>query len=242
MKVKITQAELDDIAERLVVDPEMLELLDEWWMSAGYGGDADDLRSYGPRAASYRDPLEDFEDMSRAKQREFALWLREQSQGRPVYTNPECFDGPDVSEYEGMHVQYKVGDFKFPKVSEALDFVKFSDKLGLFEDVRERVYAVYLSTDNKIIGYRLVSAGAIDASLADPKVIFGPALTLHAKSVALMHNHPSKSLTFSTQDKALAKKLISGGEMLDIALLDFVVVGDGKFLSLQEEMPGLFPG
>lgn len=240
MKVKITQAELDDITERFVVDPDMLELLDEWWISAGYGGDADDLRSHGPRAASYRDSPEDFEDLNRAQQREFALWLCEQSQRRPVYTNPEIYEGPDVSDYEGMKVQFIPGEFKFPQVRASLDFVKFAEDLGLFADVRERVYAVYLNQKNRILGYRLVGSGDVRSSIASPVIIFGPAMILHAAGFAVLHNHPSRELDPSPEDKALAKRLIAGSELLSIHMLDFVVVGGNQYFSFRDEMPDLW--
>lgn len=162
------------------------------------------------------------------------------SRGRPVYINPEIFEGPEVSDYEGMKVQFTPGDFKFPQIREALGFVKFAEVLELFNDVRERVYAIYLNQDSRILGYRLVSSGAVDATIVDMKVIFGPAVILHAASFAVLHNHPSHKLTFSPDDKELAKRLLEVSKILGIRMLDFVVVGGNSFFSLYDDMPDLF--
>lgn len=160
----------------------------------------------------------------------------------PVFTNPDIFTSPDVSDYEGMRVQYIQGNFKFPHIHEALGFVKFADTLGLFSDVRERFYTVYLNSKNRILGYRLISAGGVDATPADMKIIFGPALALHASAIAFLHNHPTGELLFSQADKDTAMRLKDNSRMLDIRFLDFVVVGGGKFFSLHDEMPELFEG
>jgi DNA repair protein RadC len=159
---------------------------------------------------------------------------------RPIYLNPEIYEGPEVSDYEGMKVQFIPGEFKFPQVREALDFVKFAEDLGLFADVRERVYAVYLNQKNRILGYRLVGAGSVSSSIADPRVIFGPAMILHAAGFAVLHNHPSRDLDPSPEDKALAKRLIAGSETLSIHMLDFVVVGGNEYFSFHDEMPDLW--
>jgi DNA repair protein RadC len=159
---------------------------------------------------------------------------------RPIYLNPEIYEGPDVSDYEGMKVQFIPGEFRFPQVHAALDFVKFAEDLGLFADVRERVYAVYLNQKNRILGYRLVGSGSAHSSIADPVVIFGPAMILHAAGFAVLHNHPSRELDPSPEDKALAKRLIAGAELLSIHLLDFVVVGGNQYFSFHDEMPDLW--
>lgn len=159
---------------------------------------------------------------------------------RPIYLNPEIYEGPDVSDYEGMKVQFIPGEFKFPQVRESLDFVKFAEDLGLFADVRERVYAAYLNQKNRILGYRLVSSGAVDSTIVDMKVIFGPAMILHAAGFAVLHNHPSRGLDPSPEDKALAKRLIAGSELLSIHMLDFVVVGGNQYFSFRDEMLDLW--
>lgn len=161
---------------------------------------------------------------------------------RSVASNPKCYEGPKISDYEGMKVQYVTGNFKFPKVDSVLDFVQFANDLAMFQDVRERVYAVYLNPKHQILGYRLVGAGTVDAALVDMKVVFGPAVTLHAASVAILHNHPSGSLHFSEADRTLAKMIYENCKLLNVRFLDFVVVGGGQFFSLSDDEPEFFQG
>tara|TARA_B100001179_G_scaffold203464_1_gene165629 strand:+ start:501 stop:710 length:210 start_codon:yes stop_codon:yes gene_type:complete len=60
---------------------------------------------------------------------------------------------------------------------------------------------------------------------------FKNALEVGATAVILVHNHPSGSLNPSQADKALTKKLIAGGESLDIKVLDHLIITQNSFVS-----------
>jgi DNA repair protein RadC len=55
-----------------------------------------------------------------------------------------------------------------------------------------------------------------------------------AAALVLVHNHPSGDPSPSTEDTALTDRLRRAGELLGIRVLDHVVVGQGRFVSLAE--------
>ena len=86
------------------------------------------------------------------------------------------------------------------------------------------------------MGRYLVSQGGMAGTGVDAKLIFASALKCKAASIILCHNHPSGALHPSLPDKTLTKKLVKGGELLDIAVLDHLILSpEGGYLSFAEE-------
>ena len=100
--------------------------------------------------------------------------------------------------------------------------------------VVETALMLALDTKNKIIGVFTISTGSLNASIIHPRDIFQRAILSNAASVILAHNHPSGDPTPSSEDIELTGKLVEAGKVMDIAILDHVIIGDGKFVSLKE--------
>ena len=100
--------------------------------------------------------------------------------------------------------------------------------------VVEMAQMLALDTKNKIIGIFVISTGSLNASIIHPRDIFQRAILSNAASVILVHNHPSGDPTPSSEDIELTNKLVQVGKMMDIPILDHVVIGEGKFVSLKE--------
>lgn len=115
----------------------------------------------------------------------------------------------------------------------------------LADDPRERFVVVYLDTRNRPIAVHDAHVGTCDSSPVHPREIFGPALSLAATSIVVAHNHPSGDPTPSANDRAVTDRLRQAGELLGIALLDHVIVGDARYYSFADEgihvMPGAAP-
>jgi DNA repair protein RadC len=115
----------------------------------------------------------------------------------------------------------------------------------LADDPRERFVVVYLDTRNRPIAVHDAHVGTCDSSPVHPREIFGPALSLAATSIVVAHNHPSGDPTPSANDRAVTDRLRQAGELLGIALLDHVVIGDARYYSFADEgfhaMPGGAP-
>ena len=101
--------------------------------------------------------------------------------------------------------------------------------------VVETAQMLALDTKNKIIGVFIISTGSLNASIIHPRDVFQRAILSNAASVILVHNHPSGDPTPSLEDMELTRKLMEAGKVLDIAVLDHVVMGENRFVSMKEK-------
>lgn len=99
---------------------------------------------------------------------------------------------------------------------------------------RERLYALFMTSNNSVIKETLLSAGTINSSLISPREVFVEALSCDAISVVLIHNHPSGNPEPSLEDIAISKRIKSLGDELGIKLLDHIIIGDMRYVSLKE--------
>ncbi|MFR7476165.1 RadC family protein [Frisingicoccus sp.] len=100
---------------------------------------------------------------------------------------------------------------------------------------QEHLMMMLLDSKNHLVGERLISKGTINASMAEPRDIFGEALRAGAFSIILIHNHPSGDTTPSTADLTVTKRIGEAGELLGIRLLDHIIVAGDKYISLKAE-------
>ena len=98
----------------------------------------------------------------------------------------------------------------------------------------EHFVVILLNTKNKVLAVTTVSVGSLNASIVHPRELFQRAILANAASVVLVHNHPSGDPTPSPEDISLTKVLVEAGRLLDIAVLDHVIIGDGRFVSFKE--------
>jgi DNA repair protein RadC len=99
---------------------------------------------------------------------------------------------------------------------------------------REQFFVLLLDGRNRLIAELRISEGTLTAALVHPREVFAPAIRLAAAALVLVHNHPSGDPTPSAEDTALTDRLRRAGELLGIRVLDHVVVGQGRFVSLAE--------
>ena len=55
-----------------------------------------------------------------------------------------------------------------------------------------------------------------------------------AAAVIIAHNHPSGDPAPSPEDVSITRKIVEAGKLLDISVLDHLVIGNGRFVSLKE--------
>jgi DNA repair protein RadC len=80
----------------------------------------------------------------------------------------------------------------------------------------------------------VISVGCLTASLVHPREVFQEAVVSRAASLVLFHNHPSGDPEPSTEDLALTRRLAAAGTLMGIEVLDHLVLGAGRFVSLRE--------
>ena len=103
---------------------------------------------------------------------------------------------------------------------------------------REYFLAILLDTRSRLIKVAEISVGSLDASVVHPREVFKEAISASAASVIFVHNHPSGDCTASDDDVKLTRRLAEAGEIVGIEVLDHIIIGGNKFLSLKRE--GLF--
>ena len=99
---------------------------------------------------------------------------------------------------------------------------------------RERFLALYLDARHRVQAVQTVSIGSLNASLVHPREVFKPAVAMSAAAVIVAHNHPSGNPRPSGDDLDLTARLDRCGELLGVALLDHLVVGDTEVTSIRE--------
>lgn len=100
---------------------------------------------------------------------------------------------------------------------------------------REHFMALNLNTKNQVIAEDTVSIGSLNASLVHPRELFKNAIKRSAAGLILVHNHPSGDPTPSKEDIEVTRRLAESGKLLGIEIIDHVVIGDLKFISLKEK-------
>ena len=100
---------------------------------------------------------------------------------------------------------------------------------------KEVFIGVYLNTRNCVIRKEEVSVGTLDKSLVHPRDVFGPALTDGAKSLILVHNHPSGDPEPSEADVEVTKQIKKAGDLLGVSLLDHIIIGSKDYISFHDK-------
>ncbi|MFM1564871.1 RadC family protein [Helcococcus ovis] len=103
------------------------------------------------------------------------------------------------------------------------------------QSIREEFCILLLDTKNKVISIETISIGTINQSLVHPREVFRIAIMKNSNSIILTHNHPSGDPTPSREDILITERLIKAGEYLGIKILDHLVIGKNKFISLREK-------
>jgi len=97
---------------------------------------------------------------------------------------------------------------------------------------KEQFRGLYLNSHYQLVHDEVISLGTVDASLVHVREVFRPALEYGATAVIIAHNHPSGKIKASRADTDLTDKLLAAAKILDIEILDHLIIGDNKFLSI----------
>lgn len=101
---------------------------------------------------------------------------------------------------------------------------------------RELFCVVNLQTDIKPINMNIVSIGALNQTLAEPREIFKSAILSNSAGILLFHNHPSGNLVPSKADIRITNRIQQAGKILGIQVFDHIITGRTKeFYSFREQ-------
>ena len=102
---------------------------------------------------------------------------------------------------------------------------------------REVVTVINLSNKGQVINASFVSMGTINMAPVSAPEVFRSGILSGAASVIALHNHPSGDITPSREDRSVARRLASAGEIVGMKLLDFLVITDKAYYSFKEQEP-----
>jgi DNA repair protein RadC len=100
---------------------------------------------------------------------------------------------------------------------------------------QENLKVINLNTKNEVIEIDNLYQGSLNSSTVRVAEVFKSAIRRNAASIIIVHNHPSGDPTPSTDDIVVTRAIIEAGKMLEVDVLDHVVIGDGRFISMKEK-------
>jgi len=114
--------------------------------------------------------------------------------------------------------------------AEAAELVRY--EMSALE--QEELRVVLLDTRNHVVHIETVYRGSLNSSQVRVCELFRPAIRRNAAALIVVHNHPSGDPTPSPDDAAVTRAIVQAGKLLDIDVLDHLVIGQGRYVSLKE--------
>ena len=101
--------------------------------------------------------------------------------------------------------------------------------------MQEHLRVIVLDTRNRVLSIEKLYVGSLNSSTVRVGELFRAAIQRNAAAIILVHNHPSGDPSPSPEDVNLTRTAAQAGKMLDIEVLDHIVIGRGKHVSLKEK-------
>ena len=99
---------------------------------------------------------------------------------------------------------------------------------------QEELRVILLDTRNTVMDVVTVYKGSLNSSQVRVGELFKEAIRRNAAAVILIHNHPSGDPEPSPDDVAVTRSIVEAGKLMDIKMLDHIVIGAGRYISLKE--------
>ena len=98
---------------------------------------------------------------------------------------------------------------------------------------QEQLRIVLLNTRNEVIGIRTLYQGTTNQAQVRIAEVFRDAVRANAVAIIVVHNHPTGDPTPSSADIELTRSMFEAGEMLEIKVLDHMIIGHGRHVSMK---------
>lgn len=99
----------------------------------------------------------------------------------------------------------------------------------------EECWAIYMTSQHRIIDCVQMTKGGTDQTTVDIKLILKMALGNFATSIVIAHNHPSGSLQPSSSDDNLTKKAKIACASMDMQLTDHIIITQESYYSYADD-------
>lgn len=100
---------------------------------------------------------------------------------------------------------------------------------------QEHVRALLLDSRNRVTGNHTISVGSLNANHLRVADLFRPAIKANSAAIIVAHNHPSGDPTPSPEDVQITRQIVEAGKLIDIDVLDHLIIGRQRFVSLKEK-------
>jgi DNA repair protein RadC len=114
--------------------------------------------------------------------------------------------------------------------AKAADLVRY----GMSGLDQEHLRVILLDTRHHVLGIAEVYIGSVNSSQVHIGEVFKPAIQRNSPAIIVVHNHPSGDPTPSPDDVAVTRAILQAGKLLDIEVLDHMIIGVGRWVSLKE--------
>jgi DNA repair protein RadC len=139
------------------------------------------------------------------------------------------------SKIDRITLKKEKSEIRKMKIKMSNDAYKYS--LMFYEDdinIYESSFLILLNSANNTIGYAKISQGGVAGTVIDPIIIVKYAIDSLARSVIIVHNHPSGNVNPSDNDKLFTKKLNEALKLFQVSLLDSLVISEQKYYSFAD--------
>jgi len=105
-------------------------------------------------------------------------------------------------------------------------------EMGILE--QEQLRVLLLDTKNFVLAAKVIYTGNANTAIIRVSEIFKTAVRENATGIILVHNHPSGDPAPSPEDVQVTRRVIEAGKLLDIEVMDHIIIGRQRFISLKE--------
>ena len=103
---------------------------------------------------------------------------------------------------------------------------------------QEHFVAIILNTRTQVVAMPTIYKGTVNSMTIRAAEVFRPCVQLNASALIIAHNHPSGDPSPSPEDIRTTQTLVNAGKQLEIDLLDHLVIGHNRYVSLKERALG----
>lgn len=120
-----------------------------------------------------------------------------------------------------------------PQITSPLDAANLLMlEMGSLE--QENLRTLLLDTKNRVLASPTIYIGNVNSSIIRVSEVFREAIRENATAMIVAHNHPSGDPTPSPEDVSVTRSIVEAGSLLGIDVLDHIVIGHQRFVSLKE--------
>jgi len=124
-----------------------------------------------------------------------------------------------------------------PKVTSPADAANLLMSEMMFLE-QEHLRVILLNTRNEVLSAPTIYQGSLNTSVVRIGELFRQAVRANAAALIVAHNHPSGDPSPSPEDINVTRQLVKAGQLLDVKVLDHIVIGHQRYVSLKERNLG----